>query len=94
VARLGEPELAAAWLPTGPEPRREGRPGGTGRPYLVEGVGEDFWHSAYDPSVPDEIIAVSDADSFAWLVLVTAAAGVCRKGRVLAKIARSRCQQI
>ncbi|MGD9620116.1 MAG: cystathionine beta-synthase [Mycolicibacterium sp.] len=38
--------------------------GGTGRPYLVEGVGEDFWPSAYDPEVPDEIIAVSDADSF------------------------------
>ncbi len=38
--------------------------GGTGRPYLVEGVGEDFWPSAYDPTVPDEIIAVSDADSF------------------------------
>ncbi|MFN8078086.1 MAG: cystathionine beta-synthase [Kineosporiaceae bacterium] len=39
--------------------------GGTGRPYLVEGVGEDFWPSAYDPAVPDRIIAVSDADSFA-----------------------------
>lgn len=38
--------------------------GGTGRPYLVEGVGEDFWPSAYDASIPDEIIAVSDADSF------------------------------
>ncbi|MFY2786992.1 cystathionine beta-synthase [Rhodococcus sp. KRD162] len=38
--------------------------GGTGRPYLVEGVGEDFWPTAYDPSIPDEIIAVSDADSF------------------------------
>ncbi|MFW0784473.1 cystathionine beta-synthase [Gordonia sp. CPCC 206044] len=38
--------------------------GGTGRPYLVEGVGEDFWPTAYDPAVPDEIIAVSDADSF------------------------------
>ncbi|CAN5832380.1 cystathionine beta-synthase [soil metagenome] len=38
--------------------------GGTGRPYLVEGVGEDFWPAAYDPSVPDEIIAVSDRDSF------------------------------
>ncbi len=38
--------------------------GGTGRPYLVEGVGEDFWPSAYDPSIPDEIIAVSDNDSF------------------------------
>jgi len=38
--------------------------GGTGRPYLVEGVGEDFWPPAYDPSVPHEIIAVSDAESF------------------------------
>ncbi len=38
--------------------------GGTGRPYLVEGVGEDFWPAAYDPGVPDEIIAVSDSDSF------------------------------
>ncbi|RHA38672.1 cystathionine beta-synthase [Cellulomonas rhizosphaerae] len=39
--------------------------GGDGRPYLVEGVGEDFWPSAYDPAVPDRIVAVSDADSFA-----------------------------
>jgi cystathionine beta-synthase len=39
--------------------------GGTGRPYLVEGVGEDFWPSTYDPSVCDRIIEVSDADSFA-----------------------------
>ena len=38
--------------------------GGTGRPYLVEGVGEDFWPSAYDATVTDEIIAVSDRDSF------------------------------
>ncbi len=39
--------------------------GGTGRPYLVEGVGEDFWPAAYDPDQVDEVIAVSDADSFA-----------------------------
>lgn len=39
--------------------------GGDGRPYLVEGVGEDFWPRAYDASVPDEIVAVSDADAFA-----------------------------
>lgn len=38
--------------------------GGTGRPYLVEGVGEDFWPSVYDPAVPDEIIAVHDGESF------------------------------
>ncbi len=39
--------------------------GGTGRPYLVEGVGEDFWPTAYDPAIPDEIIAVDDAAAFA-----------------------------
>ena len=38
--------------------------GGTGRPYLVEGVGEDFWPQAYDPAIADRIVAVSDADSF------------------------------
>ncbi len=40
--------------------------GGTGRPYLVEGVGEDFWPSTYDRDVADRIIEVSDADSFAF----------------------------
>jgi len=38
--------------------------GGTGRPYLVEGVGEDFWPETYDRSICDEIVAISDADSF------------------------------
>ncbi|MGY0479003.1 cystathionine beta-synthase [Mycobacteroides abscessus] len=48
----------------GADPEGSVYSGGTGRPYLVEGVGEDFWPSAYDPSVVDEVIAVSDADSF------------------------------
>ena len=39
--------------------------GGDGRPYLVEGVGEDFWPETYDRSVADRVIEVSDADSFA-----------------------------
>jgi cystathionine beta-synthase len=38
--------------------------GGTGRPYLVEGVGEDFWPETFDRSVCDEIIAVRDKDAF------------------------------
>ena len=38
--------------------------GGTGRPYLVEGVGEDFWPTTYDASIPDQVIAISDKDSF------------------------------
>ena len=48
----------------GADPEGSVYSGGTGRPYLVEGVGEDFWPSAYDPSVVDDIIAVSDADAF------------------------------
>jgi cystathionine beta-synthase len=40
--------------------------GGTGRPYLVEGVGEDFWPETYDRDIADRVIEVSDADSFAF----------------------------
>ena len=38
--------------------------GGDGRPYLVEGVGEDFWPETYDPSMIDRVIPVTDAESF------------------------------
>jgi cystathionine beta-synthase len=48
----------------GADPEGSVYSGGSGRPYLVEGVGEDFWPAAYDRSIPDEIIAVSDSDSF------------------------------
>jgi cystathionine beta-synthase len=33
-------------------------------PYLVEGVGEDFWPTTYDPSVVDRYVRVSDRDAF------------------------------
>jgi cystathionine beta-synthase len=49
----------------GADPEGSVYSGGTGRPYLVEGVGEDFWPAAYDPTVVDRVIAVSDAQSFA-----------------------------
>jgi cystathionine beta-synthase len=48
----------------GADPEGSVYSGGTGRPYLVEGVGEDFWPTAYDGTVVDEIIASSDAESF------------------------------
>jgi cystathionine beta-synthase len=48
----------------GADPEGSVYSGGTGRPYLVEGVGEDFWPDTYDKAVTDEIVAVSDADSF------------------------------
>ncbi|SDD02349.1 cystathionine beta-synthase [Actinokineospora iranica] len=48
----------------GADPEGSVYSGGTGRPYLVEGVGEDFWPETYDRGIADEIIAVSDAESF------------------------------
>jgi cystathionine beta-synthase len=33
-------------------------------PYMVEGIGEDFWPTTYDPSLVDEYVTVSDRDSF------------------------------
>lgn len=48
----------------GADPEGSVYSGGSGRPYLVEGVGEDFWPDAYDREIADEIVAVSDKDSF------------------------------
>ncbi len=48
----------------GADPEGSVYSGGTGRPYLVEGVGEDFWPDTYDRTVCDEIVEVSDKDSF------------------------------
>ncbi|SDH21574.1 cystathionine beta-synthase [Sinosporangium album] len=48
----------------GADPEGSVYSGGTGRPYLVEGVGEDIWPATYDTAICDEIIAVADKDSF------------------------------
>jgi cystathionine beta-synthase len=48
----------------GADPEGSVYSGGTGRPYLVEGVGEDIWPETYDRTICDEVIAVSDKDSF------------------------------
>jgi cystathionine beta-synthase len=48
----------------GADPEGSVYSGGTGRPYLVEGVGEDFWPTTYDRDICDQVIAVSDAESF------------------------------
>jgi cystathionine beta-synthase len=48
----------------GADPEGSVYSGGSGRPYLVEGVGEDIWPDTYDKNICDQIIAVSDAESF------------------------------
>ncbi len=49
----------------GADPEGSVYSGGTGRPYLVEGVGEDFWPETYDRTICDQIIEVTDKESFA-----------------------------
>src|ERR671918_308094 len=41
------------------------------RPYLVEGIGEDFWPETFDPSVVDRYVRVSDRSSFLWARRIT-----------------------
>ncbi len=60
----------------GADPEGSVYSGGTGRPYLVEGVGEDFWPETYDPSVVDRTVMVSDAESFAAARRVTLEEGL------------------
>jgi cystathionine beta-synthase len=48
----------------GADPEGSVYSGGSGRPYLVEGVGEDIWPETYDKTICDQVIAVSDAESF------------------------------
>ncbi|MDE0802309.1 MAG: cystathionine beta-synthase [Acidimicrobiales bacterium] len=60
----------------GADPEGSVYSGGTGRPYLVEGIGEDFWPSTYDPDIPDVIVPISDGESFATARRVTRTEGL------------------
>ncbi len=60
----------------GADPEGSVYSGGTGRPYLVEGVGEDFWPDAFDPSVVDRYEAISDRDSFLTARRITREEGI------------------
>ena len=51
-------------LVVGADPEGSIYSGGPVHPYLVEGIGKDTFLDAFDPSVVDEYIRVSDRDSF------------------------------
>jgi cystathionine beta-synthase len=50
--------------------------GGSGRPYLVEGVGEDFFPAAWEPDLLDDIIPISDEESFLTARYVSRSEGI------------------
>ena len=60
----------------GADPEGSVYSGGSGRPYLVEGIGEDFWPEAYDRQIADRVVMVSDRDSFLTARRVTREEGV------------------
>ncbi|MGZ6965794.1 MAG: pyridoxal-phosphate dependent enzyme, partial [Acidimicrobiia bacterium] len=64
----------------GADPEGSVYSGGTGRPYLVEGVGEDFWPPTYDPSLVDRVVMVTDTESFDAARRVTREEGLLAGG--------------
>jgi cystathionine beta-synthase len=64
----------------GADPEGSVYSGGAGRPYLVEGIGEDFWPETYDRGIADRVVMVSDRDSFLTARRVTREEGILTGG--------------
>ncbi len=64
----------------GADPEGSVYSGGTGRPYLVEGVGEDIWPTTYDKTVVNRVETVSDRDAFLMTRLLARRSGLLLGG--------------
>ena len=64
----------------GADPEGSVLSGDTARPYLTEGVGEDFFPGTYDPAVVDRWVRVSDRDAFAMARRLTREEGILAGG--------------
>jgi cystathionine beta-synthase len=60
----------------GADPEGSVLSGDTPRPYLTEGVGEDFVPGTFDPSIVDRWVRVSDRDAFAMARRITREEGI------------------
>ncbi len=60
----------------GADPEGSVLSGDTARPYLTEGIGEDFLPGTFDPQTVDRWVRVSDADSFAMARRITREEGI------------------
>jgi cystathionine beta-synthase len=60
----------------GADPEGSVLSGDTARPYLTEGVGEDFFPGTFDPSMVDRWVRVSDRDAFAAARRLTREEGI------------------
>jgi cystathionine beta-synthase len=60
----------------GADPEGSVLSGDTARPYLTEGVGEDFFPGTFDPAVVDRWVRVSDRDAFAMARRLTREEGI------------------
>jgi cystathionine beta-synthase len=64
----------------GADPEGSVLSGDTARPYLTEGIGEDFFPGTYDPTVVDRWVRVSDRDAFAAARRLTREEGILSGG--------------
>jgi len=64
----------------GADPEGSVLSGDTARPYLTEGVGEDFFPGTYDPAMVDRWVRVSDRDAFAMARRLTREEGILAGG--------------
>jgi cystathionine beta-synthase len=69
-------EQDPAVLVVGADPEGSIYSGDSPRPYLVEGIGEDFLPSTFDPSVVDRYVRVADRDSFLTARAITRKEGI------------------
>jgi cystathionine beta-synthase len=70
--RTRRPDLVVV----GADPEGSVLSGDTARPYLTEGVGEDFLPGTYDPTVVDRWVRVSDREAFAMARRITREEGI------------------